>query len=137
MSLTLLSPKANSSEQAATMPVSTNVEVRTEARRIYARISVKLADAKKLSDMHPTTTNEGKNANLQNEFYSCIKRWLAPKAKTVQESELNSINSLMGEFESCISDLQVAIKAGDEDDLLFFWGICESALDDCKNKYAM
>lgn len=114
-------------------------ELTMEACTIYTRIRTKLADASAMpgAQSATATATEARTANLQKDFYSLFKRWMASKVNTVQESELDGIKKLMGDFESRMSNLEGAVRAGDEDDVNFFTVACEIALNHCKSKYSL
>lgn len=75
--------------------------------------------------------------DLQIEFYSHLKRWLAKKVKTIQLSDLKAVNSFIDGFESDMAKLETAISDNDEYDIDFFSGICKRRHEACENCFAI
>ena len=120
--------------------------VRTkQVRQIYERIKTKMSATRKRKN---GTQQSGRSENcanrngekigtLQSEFYSCLKSWLAPRVKTVLESDLNAVQSLMDDFESDIMNLEKAENDEDREDILFYTSCCECIIEECRDKFPL
>jgi len=110
--------------------MATAMQRKKQARQIYKCIKERLSTAEKCSNENAET-----NVTLQCTFYSHMKSWLVPRAKTVLESDLKVIQNSIDDFETAITELQES--GNDKDDIIFYTSCCEDIIEECKKAFLL
>ena len=82
-----------------------------------------------------SSNKKEESRKLQIQFYSHIKRWLAPRVSRVLETELSDVRGRMDIFDSTIEELEA--PECDEYLTLGFTTLCENIIESCKTDFPL
>ena len=91
-----------------------------------------LSRAKEMQQAQPSLTqneNGKKKVAFQIEMYGHIKSWLAPRMRTVSQSDIDILQNSIDIFQEAIAQLEAS---EDQEDILAFTTSCECMIEDCK-----
>ena len=104
-------------------------EVRKQVKELFKLINREIKGSK--------GDGGAKGNDYRNEFFSHLKKWLAPRFKEVSEADLKQLQSLTEEFGSDFLELVNAVKENDSDNINFYTDSLEELLDECKANYSI